>query len=431
MEFRVPELGEGVYEAEFAEWKVKPGDVVKPGQTLAEIITDKAVMEIPAPFAGTISTLHADAGQQIKVGEVLLDYEAKAGAGGPASAHKTAATPPKSVKAAAAEKQPAARSGKKSSASTAAKATVSDRPHELEHDVVHFHDVAAAPSVRFMARKLGIDLTEVHGTGPGGRVLVEDLARHLPLDNGQERRGRRELTLDYGVAGTRIKFHGVRRQIAEHLVHSKRTIPHYTYIDECDVSELVKLRDSLQQHYQQSGVKLTYLAFFVKAVVAALKEIPIVNSSLDEQSGEIVLHDRYDIGIATATRQGLIVPVLRGADRKDLRQIAREIERLSSAARAGKSTLEDLRHGTFTITSIGGIGGLASTPVINHPEVAILGIGKVVKRPAYDEHDNLYPARLMFLSLSFDHRVVDGAVGAAFANVLIRVLQRPALLLVQ
>jgi pyruvate dehydrogenase E2 component (dihydrolipoamide acetyltransferase)/2-oxoisovalerate dehydrogenase E2 component (dihydrolipoyl transacylase) len=238
-----------------------------------------------------------------------------------------------------------------------------------------------------------------------------------------------EPRFDHGKPGTRVKLVGLRRRIAEHMVQAKRTIPHYSYVDEADVTELVRLRSSLKEVYGRAGIKLTYLAFFVKAVVTALKEIPIVNASLDEEKGEIVLHDRYHIGIAVATPAGLIVPVVRDADKKDLAMIARDIDRLSSEARVGRSRSDDVKGSTFTITSVGNIGGLISTPVINHPEVGILGIGKVVRRPVYDETGQLRPAELVYLSFSFDHRVVDGAVGAAFGNVVLRELHNPARLL--
>jgi pyruvate dehydrogenase E2 component (dihydrolipoamide acetyltransferase)/2-oxoisovalerate dehydrogenase E2 component (dihydrolipoyl transacylase) len=217
--------------------------------------------------------------------------------------------------------------------------------------------------------------------------------------------------------------------MAEHMVRAKQVIPHATYIDECDVTELVRLRDSLRERFTKFGIKLTFLPFFVKAVTEALKEIPIVNSSLEEQAAEIVLHDQYHIGVATATPGGLIVPVLHDAEGKDLTEIARELERLSAEAKGGKSRLEDLRGGTFTITSIGGYGGLISTPIVNHPQTAILGIGRIVKRPVYDKGGNLKPADLVYLSLSFDHRVLDGAVAAAFCNAVIACLSRPAVLL--
>ena len=256
--------------------------------------------------------------------------------------------------------------------------------------------VKAAPSVRLMARKLGIDLATIPGSGPGGRVLVQDLS-HL---NHVARRRRRIAQAcrpsrrpTMASPATRIKLIGLRRKIAERMVQSKRTIPHYSYMDECDVTDLVRLRDSLKDTFSQSGVKLTYLAFFVKAVVAALKEVPIVNASLEDEAGEIVLHDRYHIGVAVATPGGLIVPVVRDADKRSLAEVAKEIERLSAAARSGKATRDELIGSTFTVTSIGSIGGLISTPVINPPEVGILGIGKVTKRPVYDAGRQPAPRR--------------------------------------
>ena len=293
--------------------------------------------------------------------------------------------------------------------------------------------VKASPSVRQMARKLGVDLTTLSGSGPEGRVLIDDLSRTLRRTETREEKpaSKPTPTFDFGRPGTRVKLAGMRRRIAERMVHSKHTIPHYSYIDECDVTDLVKLRANLKEVYERLGVKLTYLAFFVKAVAAALKEVPIVNASLDDDKGEIVLHDRYDIGIAVATPTGLIVPVIRDADKKDLGNIAREIDRLSSEARAGKSRLEDLRGGTFTVTSVGNLGGLISTPIINHPEVGILGLGKIVRRPVYDDAGQIRPAELMYLSFSFDHRVVDGAVGAVFGNAVLAKLRNPAAMLVQ
>ncbi len=398
MDFRVPELGEGVYEAELLRWLVQPGDAVKRGQSLMEVMTDKATMEVPAPFAGTVTELKAQPGQQIKVGEVVLGYTS-VGAVEPEKPSEPQPIPAKLV--------------------VPTNGTVgSPRAAQL---------VKAAPSVRLMARKLGIDLGSIRGSGPEGRILIEDVTARLPRT--PEKPLAAEPHPDFGMPGTRIKLQGLRRRIAEHMVTAKRTIPHYSYVDECEVTDLVKLRESLREPYAQAGVKLTYLAFVVKAVVGALKEVPLVNASLDEQAGEIVLHDRYHIGVAVATSAGLIVPVVHDADRKDLAQIAREIETLSAEARTGKSRRDHLRGGTFTVTSIGSIGGLISTPVINHPEVGILGIGKIVRRPVYDPVGNIRPADLLYLSFSFDHRVVDGAVGAVFGNALITRLQNPGRLL--
>lgn len=399
MDFQLPAIGEGVYEAEFVRWLVKPGDAVKPGEALAEVLTDKATMEVPAPFAGTVAALKAEPGQMVKVGQPLLEY--------------TLSGTPSPVAAPVIQESTQAPTKPRTNGAAA--------PTPLF--------VKAAPSVRHLARKMGVDLTTVAGSGPGGRVLIEDLSRRFQTAGRDTPPLRPEPKFDHGRPGTRVKLVGLRRRVAEHMVHAKRTIPHYSYIDEADVTELVKLRLSLKDVYVRSGVKLTYLAFFVKAIVTALKEVPLVNASLDEDKGEVVLHDRYHIGIATATPAGLVVPVVKDADKKDLGTIAREIDRLTTDARAGKSRLDDLKGGTFTLTSVGNIGGLISTPVINHPEVGILGVGKVVRRPVYDDHGQIRPAELLYLSFSFDHRVVDGAVGAAFGNVVLRELRHPARLL--
>ncbi len=409
MQFNLPEVGEGVYEAEMIAWLVKVGDTVKRGQNLLEVMTDKATMEIPSPFIGTVTELKVEPGQKIKVGDVLLTYD---GTGQPS---------PLAVMAAVGAEEAIAAQAAASTPKTNHISVVSTTGPRVP--------VKASPSVRQLARGLGIDLNAIHGTGPQGRVLVEDLTRHVQPAPAVKRLVP-ETRPDYGKPGTRIKLQGLRRKIAEHMVRAKQTIPHYTYVDECDVTELVKLRDGLRETFNQAGVKLTYLPFFVKAVVAALKEVPLVNASLVEADGEIVLHDRYNVGIAVSTPAGLVVPVIPDADRKDIPALAREIERLSTDARAGKSKRDDLRGGTFTVTSVGNLGGLFSTPVINHPEVGILGLGKIVRRPVFDAAGQIRPADLIYLSLSFDHRVVDGAVGAAFTNVILRHLRNPAVMLV-
>jgi len=288
----------------------------------------------------------------------------------------------------------------------------------------------AAPSVRHLARKLGIDLARIRGSGPAGRILLDDLAPMIVKQAGPAKAKPGPPPMDYGRPGTRIRFQGIRRRIAEHMLDAKRRIPHYSYVDECDVTEMVRLRRGLRDAAAKNGIKLTYLAFFVKAVAEALKEVPIVNSSLNEESEEIVLHDRYHIGIAAATPAGLIVPVVQNADKKDLFAIAADVERLGNEAKSGRARREDLKGSTFTVTSVGGVGGLISTPIINHPEVGIMGVGKVIRRPVYDEHGQIHPADLIYLSFSFDHRVVDGAVGAAFGNAVKQRLENPAAMLV-
>src|SRR5215831_2927832 len=254
-----------------------------------EVMTDKATMEVPSRFAGRIGELHAEPGQQIKVGQVVLTYEAGMVTG--------------------------RQGGEETEGNGLAKR--GDEPRAVVATPVRGSSLAAikaAPSVRQMARKLGIDLAGVRGSGPEGRILVEDLTKQVQETTTARPQAKEETKADYGMPGARIKLVGVRRKIAEHMALSKRTIPHYSYVDECDVTELVRVRESLKETYAQAGIKLTYLAFAVKAAVGALKEVPLVNATLDEEMGEIVLHDHYDIGIAVATPVGLIVPVVRQAD---------------------------------------------------------------------------------------------------------------------
>jgi len=394
MDFRLPELGEGVYEAEMTRWVVSVGDAVVPGQALLEVLTDKATMEVPSPFSGVIASLAAKPGEALKIGQVVLAYDEAAQ---PAAAKTVPAAP------AAPSRDNGKKLAKETSPAVAPLTTA----------------VKAAPSVRQMARERGIDLAGIAGSGPDGRILIGDLtappaAAAVPAPSSE-----------FGRAGTRVKLQGLRRKIAEHMVQSTRSIPHFTYVDECDVSDLVRTREGLRAIYGQKDVKLTFLAFFVKAVALALREVPIVNASLDEQAEEIVMHDAYHVGIAVATPAGLIVPVIRDADQKSLLDIAREIQKLSDEARAGKSRLEDLRGGTFTVTSIGGIGGLFASPIIHQPQVGIIGIGKIVQRPVFDRRGQVVPADMVFLSFSFDHRVLDGSAAVTFGNAVIKLLQKP------
>ena len=430
MDFPLPPVGEGLLEVELVRWLVRPGDAVARGQPMAEVMSDKASMEVPAPFAGTITALSAQPGTKVKVGQVILSYDA-AGGGKREEPLPPTPSPKKGGGARSASLALAASEG-------AAFAAPPLAPPPFLGEGVGGRGSSplppAAPSVRMLARKLGVDLARVRGSGPHGRILLDDLTPYLAprpaLDRPPAAPSRTDTSkLDFGTAGTRQKLVGLRRRIAEHMVESKRHIPHYSYIDECDLTDAVKLRNQLRDPLAKAGVKLTYLAFFVKAVARALKEVPVVNSTYDEEANEVVLHDKYHIGVAVAAPSGLMVPVVKDADKKDLATVATDIERLSTDAKAGKSKIDDLRGGTFTVTSVGGIGGLISTPIINHPEVGIMGVGKVVKRPLYDARGDLKPTDIVYLSFSFDHRVVDGAIGAAFGNAVVRHLQAPAALL--
>jgi pyruvate dehydrogenase E2 component (dihydrolipoamide acetyltransferase)/2-oxoisovalerate dehydrogenase E2 component (dihydrolipoyl transacylase) len=416
MDYRVPELGEGIYEAELVEWGVSPGDDVRHGQVLGEVMTDKATMELPAPFSGTIDQLLAEPGDKIEIGQALLRYTPVGDAPPPAEQAPQVAAKGGAV---AADKQ---LSRTERAESVSAKG---GRNGPLP-------SVRAAPSVRRMARSLNIDLTKVRGSGQGGRILIDDLTAMIKSSESATMAApsREDIALTVGRPGTRIKMVGLRRTIAEHMLTAKRSIPHYTYVDECDVSQLVRLRESLKETLASRGIKLTYLAFVVKAVTKALQLVPMVNSTFEEELGEIVLHDQYHIGVAIATPKGLTVPVIHHADRYSVAGLAQEIQRLVDAARRERLRVEQLRGGTFTVSSVGNLGGLISTPIINHPEVGILGLGKVVRKPVYDEAGRIVPADLLYLSFSFDHRVVDGAVGALFGNALKDQLANPAALLV-
>jgi 2-oxoisovalerate dehydrogenase E2 component (dihydrolipoyl transacylase) len=382
MDFRLPELGEGVYEAEMTRWLVGVGDRVAPGNGLLEVLTDKATMEVPSPFTGVISSLRAAPGQVLKIGQVVLGYD-------------PSETP------AAADAAPPADNGKKPAAEAP---SPSPQPASVK----------AAPAVRQLAKERGVDLGTIAGSGPEGRILLGDLPAPTPVA---------EAASGFGTAGTRVKLQGLRRKIAEHMVQSSLTIPHFNYVDECDVTDLVRARVGLRDLYAANGIKLTYLSFFVKAVARALKDVPIVNATLD--GDEIALLDTYHIGVAVATPAGLIVPVLRDVDKKSLFDIASELQKLSEDARTGKARLDDLRGGTFTITSIGSLGGLFAAPIIHQPQVGILGVGKVVQRPVFDSRGQVVPAEMVYLSFSFDHRVLDGAAAVVFGNAVIKYLQKP------
>jgi 2-oxoisovalerate dehydrogenase E2 component (dihydrolipoyl transacylase) len=412
MDFALPPVGEGLIEVELVRWLVSPGDKVKRAQPLIEVMSDKATMEVPSPFGGTVSETLAEPGAKVKVGQVVMRYT-------PADTPAEAAPAP--------QKLPVVRgelAGVMSGAGSNGRSVV--LPHTPPQSV------AAAPSVRLLARKLGVELTRVRGSGPGGRVLLDDLLQFIApagKPGEQPKKPDDRPKLDLGTPGTRTKLLGLRRKIAEHMVASKRAIPHYSYIDECDLTDLVRMRGQLKDTFARSGVKLTFLPFIVKAVARALRDVPVVNATYDEANEELTLHDRYHVGIAVAAPNGLIVPVIKDADKKDVAAIATEIDRLSADARAGKSKLDDLKGGTFTVTSVGNIGGLISTPIINSPEVGIMGVGKVVKRPVFDEAGAVVPADLVYFSFSFDHRVLDGAIGATFGNAVIRHLKQPASLL--
>ncbi len=418
-EFKLPDIGEGVHEGEIVKWLVKEGDFVREDQPMVEVMTDKATVEIPAPRAGKILKLNAKEGEIVKVGSVLVIIEEL----GEAKAEP--------------KREPVAAPQPKPEPATASATAVAAPPPPPSPAAAPAQRVLATPATRKLARELGVDISQVQGTGPAGRVTDEDVRRFAAMRTAPPTPtppptapafAPRPVVTDRREE--RVPLRGIRKRIAEHMHQSKTTAAHFTYVDEVDMTELIQLREQMKPLAEQKGVKLTYLPFIVKASVAALKEMPLLNASLDETTGEIVIKKYYNIGIATATDEGLIVPVIKDADRKSLLEIATEIERLAKAAREGKIALQDLQGGTFTITSLGALGGLFATPIINYPEVAILGIHEIKRRPVVRD-DTIVIRDMMYLSLSFDHRLIDGDVGARFCKKIIGYLENPKLLFLE
>ncbi len=402
IEFKLPDVGEGVVEGEIVKWLVKEGDSVVEDQLLVEVLTDKATIQIPSPAKGKILKLLAKEGSIVKVGESLIVIGDDGNSAQPAVA--TAVE------------------------HTAVHLTPSSQTSPVESSSVIGEQVQAPPAIRKLARDMNVDLAQVRGTGTGGRITREDVL--------QATKGQAQVAIS--MTGTapkqasgpeeRIPLHGIRRIIAEKMVKSRRTAAHVTHVDEVDMTELVALRQKLKSEAEASGVKLTYLPFIIKAVVKSLKDHPYLNSSLDDEKGEIVLKRYYNIGVAAAAPDGLVVPTVKDAEQKSVMQIAREIEVLSEKARSGKLDLYELQGGTFTVTNIGPFGGVLSTPIINYPEVGIMGVHKITPR-AVVRDGQVVIREMTYLSLSFDHRVLDGAEAALFTNDVIKYLQNPQLLL--
>jgi len=406
-EFKLPDIGEGVHEGEVVKWFVKEGDPIRENDPVVEVMTDKVTVQIPSPVTGKVLQLRAKEGEVVKVGATLVVF----GEAGEAA--------PKST-------SPATRPAVAPSAP--ARSTPPPPPPSSG-------EALAAPAVRRLAKELNVNLGALRGTGPQGRITEDDVRKGaqtpaMPPRPATAVAATMAAPVAYARGGEeRIPIHGLRKRIFEKMAKSNATAAHFTYVEEVDMSQLVHLRDHLKETAERKGLKLTFLPFFVKSILGALKEFPTLNASVDDEHGEIVLKKYYNIGIATATDEGLTVTVVHDADKKDLWGLAKELERLSTAAREKRLALEDVLGSTFTITSLGKEGGILATPIINWPEVAILGVHKIEKRPVV-RNDQVVIRDMMYLSCSFDHRVVDGHVGAAFVQNVRNSLEHPALLFV-
>jgi pyruvate dehydrogenase E2 component (dihydrolipoyllysine-residue acetyltransferase) len=433
-EFRLPDIGEGVAEGEIVSWFVKEGDSVQEDAPLVSVLTDKANVEIPSPKAGRVAKLHAKVGEKVKVGGLLVTIEVAGGAPGPSAPSSSAA--PSAPAAPAAAAPPAA--------ATAPPASPAGQR------------VLATPGVRRLAAEKGLDLSAISGTGPGGRITEDDVRnasggqavavndspstgaapQSVPSSPSPAPPAKTPLPgapapaaplpkLEADDVLERVPIRGVRRVIAEHMAESTHRAAHFTYVEEVDMSEVVRLRDHMAKHVEKQGAKLSYLPFIIKAVIAGLRAEPRMNTWMDDAAQELVVHRSYNIGIATAAPDGLLVPVLHHADRKSVLQLAKEIQVLAERGRAGKLTRAEMSGGTFTITSLGALGGVLATPILNYPEVGIMGVHKIARRPVVLPDGTIGVADLMNLSVSLDHRVLDGVVGAQFLAVVKSNLEDP------
>lgn len=476
-DFKLPDLGEGIHEAEIISIKVKEGETVKEDQPLFEVETDKAVVEIPSPYAGTVTKIHVQEGKVITVGSVMIDFDVSGDKTERAKGGATAKEQPAASTASAQDSQKGsqkvpASAGVNSATSEGGRTASSGNGHSGKPAHDPSRPVPAAPAVRRLARELGVDLYTVHGSGAAGRVLKEDVRAsaqgtlsRMASSTGLEKQEKTaaaqpelpaiSLQDKYGGSGSgtafdaspmvaqpvelpdfdrfgkteRVPLRSIRRKIAMNMTMSWTHIPHVTHFDEANVTDLSSLLAKRDANKDRQGPRLTMTAFAIKAVASALKKYPQFNSSLDEAKGEIVFKQFYNIGVAVATERGLIVPVIHNADQKSMSEIATELFDIAEKTRTGKVELDKLQGGTFTITNIGAIGGTSMVPMVNYPECGILGMARAAEKPIV-ENGAIKVATILPLALSFDHRLADGAEAAYFVRHIISLLQEPFSLLV-
>ena len=424
--FKLPDIGEGIHEGEIVKWFVKPGDKVQEDDVLCEVQNDKAVVEIPSPVAGTVEEVFVQEGTVAVVGDVLVTFDAPG--------YENISFKGDEEEAQETKEEP--------------KEEAVFVPEAKEIETTSSKRIIAMPSVRKYAREKGVNIAEVVGSGDNGRVLKEDIERFLTNPTGgmnetvektveteevgtqEEVKAPTPVVLEGEYPETREKMSGIRKAIAKAMVNSKHTAPHVTLMDEIDVTKLVAHRQKFKGVAAEKGIKLTFLPYVVKALTSALREYPVLNTSIDDENSEIVQKHYYNIGIAADTEKGLLVPVVKNADRKSVFSISNEINELASKAREGKLAPNEMKGASCTITNIGSAGGQWFTPVINHPEVAILGIGRISEK-AIVRDGEIVAAPVLALSLSFDHRIIDGVTAQNALNHIKRLLNDPELLLME
>jgi pyruvate dehydrogenase E2 component (dihydrolipoamide acetyltransferase) len=430
-EFLLPELAESVVEGEIVQWLVSEGDPVKEDQPIVEVMTDKVTVELPSPYSGVLEK------QLVKVGDVVPVHTAIATIAEAAQASSDGSSPAEESEAQADD------DGERLSLFKPSQESGSDPVFQVQRKPPAaprqtpkgpYGRVLAVPAARKLARDLGVDIAQVAGSGPNGRVRVDDVRAFAQQSAQTSQPTFKRVGYQpgpYSDREERIPVRGLRRVISQQMVASHLQTVRTLHVDEADVSALVTLRHKLKERASKRGVKLSFLPFIMKAVVASLKAFPMLNASLDEDKGEIVQKRYYNLGIAVATEQGLVVPVIHEADQKSVLELAHEVQTLADKARSGKLAPEEVKHGSFSITNIGSLGGLFSFPIINVPEAAILGVHSIKRRPVVLADDRIVPRDMLYLSLSFDHRLVDGAEAARFTSHLIDILETPEGLLLE
>lgn len=445
-EFKFPDVGEGIHEGTIVKWLVEKGDEIKEGESIIEVETDKVTTDIPSPRTGKVIEIMGEEGDILHVGNVfvVLDIAGDGSEAGDAGNEENKETE-LDEKEEVVEEETAGVVGEVEVSSTEIPASDEGRSSKKETSEKTSKKVLATPVARAMAKDLGVDINTIKGSGPAGRVMKEDIqaakdstgsaAQEKPAANKSSPHTSREakpLQLDQSSQEDgryeRVALSRIRKTIGEKMTESRFTIPHTTVMDEINVTELDKFRKKYKERLKEEGVNLTYLPFIIKASITAIKELREFNSSLDEVNDEIVYKNFYNIGMATDTERGLMVPVIKDADKMSIVEIARAIEDLGTRARENKVDLSELQGGTFTVTNYGSIGGHFGIPIINHPESAILGLGRIVKKPIVDENDEIVVGKVLPISLSYDHRIIDGSSGSRFVNILKELLMDPDML---
>lgn len=440
IEFKMPDLGENIEKAEVGQLLVSVGDVVEPEQTVLELETDKAVFDLPCPHAGTVTKIHVKQGDVVSVGDLVLTLEESEGGASKKTEEKEPAKEqapkkeekPEKAAEAKAEPKPAPAEEK-----PAAPASPPPKAAAKGEDADRHPPAPAGPATRRFARELGVDLQQVSGSGPGGRITIEDVQAYVQKRLSSPAGGAVEAAApplpDFTQWGPveRKPMNKIAKTAAQHLAMSWRVAPHVTQHDLADVTELEAARQRYGSKRSENRPKITMTALVMKAVVIALKEFPHFNASYDERTQEVVEKHFYHLGCAVDTEHGLLVPVVRDCDKKSVAQIAAEISELADRARKRKLDLSDMQGGTFTITNLGGIGGTAFTPIINHPELAILGLSRSRWEPVFEADGSISKRLMLPLSLSYDHRVINGADGARFVRRLADLLSDAFLLLAE